>query len=129
MRRIIAVLNEPRTIHEYVAYAQFVTERVAADPIFASLSPQIAVLRPDVAALGAATVACLTRAKGKVSARQALALKVHSELTTLKVYVQEVADEHPGEQALILARAGMSVKNARGPSKAWFEAKQLSVSG
>src|SRR5580704_11205800 len=127
MKRIIAVLNEPRKIHDYLIYAQFVVERVAADPIFVTLLPQIAVLRADVAALRDATVAGLTREKGKVSARQALALRVHGELTTLKVYVQEIADEHPGEQASIIARAGMSVKNTRGPSKAWFEAKQLSV--
>ena len=44
MKRIIAVLNEPRTIHEYVVYAQFVVERVAADPTFVSPRPPIAVL-------------------------------------------------------------------------------------
>jgi hypothetical protein len=130
MKRIIAVLNEPRTIHEYVVYAQFVVERVAADPIFVSPRPPIAVLRADVAALRAATVAGLTRTAGTRAARLALAALVHGELTTLKCYVQEVADEHPREEApSIIARAGLSVKNARGPSKAWFEVKQLPLSG
>jgi hypothetical protein len=130
MKRIIAVLNEPRRIHEYVVYAQFVVERVAADPIFVSPRPPIAVLRADVAALRAATVAGLTGTAGAAAARRGRARKVHGDLTTLKCYVQEVADQHPREEApSIIARAGMSVKNARGPSKPWFEAKQLSVSG
>jgi len=38
------VLEEPRRIHEYVTYAQLVAERVAADPVFASPRPPIAVL-------------------------------------------------------------------------------------
>jgi hypothetical protein len=129
MKRVIAALAEPRTIHEYVAYARFLAESVAADPIFASPRPPIAVLLDDVAALGAATVAALSREAGKRSARQARALQVHNGLMTLARYVQQVADEHPGEEAVIIARAGMRVKNARGPSKPTFEAKQLPVSG
>ena len=38
------MLEEPRRIHEYVTYAQLVAERVAADPVFASPRPPIAVL-------------------------------------------------------------------------------------
>jgi hypothetical protein len=129
MKRVIAVLDEPRTIHDYVAHAQFVASRVAADPVFASPRPPIAALLADVAALQEATVAALSRAAGTRAARQALAAQVHGELMTLRCYVQEVADAHPGEQAAIIARAGMSVKDARGPSKPTFEAKQLPVSG
>ena len=129
MKRVIAVLEEPRRIHEYVIYAQFVAERVAADPVFASPRPPVAVLFADVAALGAATVTALTRTAGTKAARQELAARVHNELMTLRSYVQQVADAHPGEQASVIARAGMTVKNARGPSKPPFEAKQLPVSG
>ena len=60
MKRFIAVLNEPRTIHEYVVYAQFVVESVATDPIFVSPWPPIAVLLTDVGALRAATAASLS---------------------------------------------------------------------
>ena len=104
-------------------------ERVAADPIFASPNPPLAVLLADIAALGAATVDSLSKEAGKRSARQARAQQVHNGLMTLARYVQQVADEHPGQQAAIIARAGMSVKNARGPSKPPFEAKKLPVSG
>ncbi len=129
MKRVIAVLEEPRRIHEYVLYAQFVASQVAADPVFASPRPAIAVLFADVAALGAATVTALSRTAGTKAARQELAARVHNELMTLKSYVQQVADAHPGEEACIIARAGLRVKNARGPSKPTFEAKQLPVSG
>ena len=130
MKRIIAALNEPRTIHEYVTYAQFVTECVAADPVFASPRPPIAVLLADVAALRAATAASLSRTAGTRPARRALAGRIHGDLTTLKHYVQEVADSHPREEAAsVITRAGLSVKNARGPSKPPFEVKQLPLSG
>jgi hypothetical protein len=129
MKRVIAVLDEPRRIHDYVAYAQLVAASVAADPVFASPSPPIAVVLADVAALGEATVTALARTAGTRAARQALAVRVHSDLMALRCYVQGIADAHPGEQACIIARAGMSVKNARGPSKPPFEAKQLPVSG
>jgi hypothetical protein len=69
MKRIIAVLDEPRRIHEYVTYAQFVASSVAADPVFVSPRPAIAVLLADVAALGAATVASLSRTAGTKAAR------------------------------------------------------------
>jgi hypothetical protein len=106
-------------MHDYVACANFVASSVAADPIFASPRPPIAVLRATVAALGAV----------KKSARQALAVQVQRGLMTLKCYVQQVADDHPGEEAVIIVRAGMSVKHARGPSKPAFEAENLPVSG
>ena len=129
MKRIIAILDEPRRIHELVTYAQFVASSVAADPAFPSPRPPIAVLLADVAALGAATVDSLSRSAGTRATRQALAVRVHNELVRLRCYVQEVADAHPGQQAEIIARAGMRVKNTRGPSKPPFEAKQLPVSG
>jgi hypothetical protein len=88
MKRLIAVLEEPRRIHEYVIYAQFVASQVAADPVFASPRPPIAVLFADVAALGAATVSALSRTVGTKAARQELAVRVHNELMTLKCYVQ-----------------------------------------
>jgi hypothetical protein len=129
MKRIIAALAEPRRIHEYLTYARFVAESVAADPLFASPRPPIDVVLADIAALGAATVESLSRAAGARAARQEIALRVHSELMSLRSYVQQVADEHPGEEATVIARAGMNVKNARGPSKPPFEAKRLEVSG
>ncbi len=60
-KRHIEVLDEPRRIHDYVTYAQFVAERVAADPVFASPRPPIAVLFADIAALAAATVTALSK--------------------------------------------------------------------
>ena len=61
---------------------------VAADPVFASPRPPIAVLFADVAALGAATVTALSRTAGAKAARQELAVRVHNELMTLDCYVQ-----------------------------------------
>jgi hypothetical protein len=129
MKRVIASLAEPRRIHEYVTYAKVVAESVAADPIFASPRPPIADVLAHVEALGEATVDSVWKEAGKKSARQAVAYQVHSDLMTLRGYVQQVADEHPGEEAVIIARAGMRVKNTRGPSKPGFEAKLLPVSG
>jgi hypothetical protein len=129
MKRVLAALNEPRTIHEYVTYARFIVERVAADAIFAAPRPPSAELLADVAALEQATVASLSRTVGTKATRLGKKARVHQGLMTLRCYVQQVADASPGEQAAIIHRAGMSVKNARGPSKAGFEAKQGPVSG
>jgi hypothetical protein len=129
MKRVLAALNEPRTIHAYVIYARFIAERVAADPIFVAPRPPSADLLADVAALDQDTVACLTRAVGTRAKRLEQRARVHQGLMTLRDYVQEVADGSPGEQASVIARAGMSVKNARGPSKAGFEAKPGPVPG
>jgi hypothetical protein len=129
MRRVIAALNEPRTIHAYVTYARFIAERVAADAIFAAPRPPSADLLADIAGLEQATVASLSRSVGTKAKRLERKARVHQGLMTLRCYVQEVADGSPGQQASVIARAGMSVKNARGPSKAGFEAKQGPVSG
>jgi hypothetical protein len=129
MKRVLAVLNEPRTIYAYVTYARFIAETVAADVIFVAPRPPSADLLADIAALQQATVASLSRTFGTKAKRMQLTARVHQGLMTLRCYVQEVADASPGEQAAVIARAGMSVKNARGPSKAGFAAKQGPVSG
>jgi hypothetical protein len=54
---------------------------------------------------------------------------VHSALHSLKSYVQTVADANGLDAAAIVERAGMSVKNAKGPPKLPLEVAEGPVSG
>jgi hypothetical protein len=67
---------------------------------------------------------------GTASARDEKLLAVHSDLGTLKSYVQRIADGRPAAStAEIIESAGMSVKKSSGHGKSDFEAKPGPVSG
>ena len=87
---------------------------------------RFAELETDVAALEAALVSAATRQVGRAAARRACEAKVLSGLKQLQSYVQSIANSNPSrdEAAAIAKGAGMSVKNAAGPSKATFVVKQ-----
>jgi hypothetical protein len=91
MKRVIAALNEPRTIHEYVTYARFSVEHVAADAIFAAPRPPSADLLAGIAALEPPTRASLSRTVGTKAKRLEQRARVHQGLTTLRCHLQEVA--------------------------------------
>jgi hypothetical protein len=117
-------LNPPRRMHDFLVYAKVVAARLAEDPLFDPPPPSLAEFETDVAALEAATVAAATREVGLPAARRAREIKVMDGFKLLQGYVQSIAvSKPPAEAAAIIERAGMSVKNVAGPSKATFVVK------
>jgi hypothetical protein len=129
MSKILVALNTSRRNSDCIAYAKFIAQSLAADPVFASPPIPLVVFEADIAALEEAEVRVLTRAMGMVPVRDEKLLAVHSDLGTLKSYVQRVADDHPDSAAAIIESAGMSVKQSSGHGKPDFEVKPGPVSG
>jgi hypothetical protein len=129
MKRVIAALNMPRRIHDYIYQAEFIANCVASDPMYAAASPPLSVVEAHLATLRQAAQNVYTRALGSVEARQAALVTVQRDLDALRAFVQALAEQSPDGGAAIIANAGMSVKNATGPVKSGFVVKQGSVSG
>ena len=129
MSRILVALNPSRRIADFIFYATSIADQLAKDPRFASPPRPLATVRAHIEALREAEVTTRTRRVGTVAERDARLALVRSDLMTLRAYVQNVADENPVAAAEIVAKAGMSVKNARGPAKGGFVVKQGAVSG
>jgi hypothetical protein len=129
MARIIAALNTPRRIHDFLAYARAVAASLGRDPIFVSPRPSLASFEAAVRDLEAADVAATLGGPAAKAERRAKQAAVHYALHALKNYVQTVADANGLDARAIIERAGMSVKNAKGPSKLPFDVAQGPVSG
>jgi hypothetical protein len=129
MRRVIAALNEPRRIPEYIVYARAIANALANEPRIASPTPSLAVFEADVTALEAAEARALLRGTGRVATRNACWAKVRWELKSLRSYVQSVADSSPDDAAAVILRCGMSVKNVAGPAKEPWVVKPGPVPG
>ena len=60
----------------------------------------------------------LTRRVGAAAERKARQGDVHTTLQVLQAYVQSLADTRTSDEAaMVAARAGMDVKDARGPGR------------
>ena len=129
MKRLIAVFNRPRRMHDFVAFARSVVDAVASEPLFTAPRPPLPVVREHVEALHAGCVAAYSQGYRTAAARRELRSAVMSDLYALKDYVQEVADQDPEHAAIIIVRAGFGVKNTRGPTKARLKATRGVVSG
>jgi hypothetical protein len=129
MKRVIAALNMPRRIHDFIYQAEFIANCLASDPVYADSTPPLAVFEADVAALRQAAQNVYTRALGSVEARQAALVTVQMDLNALCKFVQHLAEASPDAGLAIIANAGMSVKNATGPLKSGFVVKPGRVSG
>jgi hypothetical protein len=130
MSRVIVALNPSRRIEDWIVFARFVEGCLGRNPVFVSPVPSLAVFGAHIAELEAAQAATYTGAYGARATRDAKLCVVRQELTSLQTYVQILANEHPGEvAAAIVQSAGMSRKNAAGPSKPDFEVKPGKVSG
>jgi hypothetical protein len=129
MTRVIATLDKSRRIGNRITYAKFVAQCFASDPTFSAPPLPLAVFEADIAALEAAQATSLTRALGTAVARDAALDKVRGDLALLRTYVQTLADRSEGLAAVLVAAAGMNVKNVKGPSKPLFVVKPGRVSG
>ena len=129
MKRVIAALNMPRRIHDFIFQAEFIANCLANDPIYAESTPPLATFEAHVALLHQAAQNVYTRALGSVEARTAALVTVQTDLHALCAFVQRLAEASPDAGPAIVENAGMSVKNATGPVKSGFVVKQGKVSG
>ena len=130
MRRTRAALNPPRRVHDFLAFAKVVAACMSEDPLFSAPASVLATLAANLVALEAALMAVLTRRVGAATERKARQRDVLSSLQYLQAYVQSLADSGPpNEVAMVFERAGMAVKNARGPKRAALAVKPGRVSG
>jgi hypothetical protein len=118
MKRTLSALNLPRRVTDVLVYAKFVLARMTEDPLFDPPSALLAALQADVTAFEAAVIAVVSRRMGAGAERKQCQSKVLHDLQQLQTYVQSLAQGlSPHEAAAVIARAGMNVKDARGPSK------------
>jgi hypothetical protein len=129
MRRLIVRKPRSRRTADKVVYAKLVAQSLTNNPYFPGPIPALANLAAHIATAEAAQVAALTRQVGTAAALRAAVRAVEDDLDGLHVYVQSVANLHPTDGPAIIASAGMSEKDARGPSPADFAVKQGRISG
>ncbi len=129
MRRLIVRGPKSRRIADKIAHAKLVAQSLEDNPYFPDPIPAHADLVVHLAAAEAAQVAALTRTTGTAAALTAALSAVDGDLKSLYVLVEIVANQHPTDGAAIIESAGMSRKNARGPSPAELTVKQSRISG
>jgi hypothetical protein len=125
--RTIAALNLPRRIPDTITYARSVAAALTDNPAFPSPTPPLVTFQADLDALETAHVQTLT--VGTASERDAKLAAVERHLFALRAYVQTVADVSPGQAAVVIVSAGMSVKRSSGHAKGDFVAKPARTSG
>ena len=125
------IVRKPRSrrIADRIAYAKLVAESLKDNPYFPDPIPALARLVVHIAAADVARVAALTREAGTAATLAAAVRAVEGDLESLHVHVQSIARMDATSGPAIVASAGMSLKDARGPSKADFAVKQGRTSG
>jgi hypothetical protein len=129
MRPLIIRKPRSRRIADRIAYAKLVAESLKGNPYFPKPIPALAKLVAHIAAADVAHVAALTREAGTAATLAAAVRAVEGDLESLHVHVQGVASLDATNGPAIVASAGMSLKDARGPSPADFTVKQGRNSG
>jgi hypothetical protein len=130
MKRTLVALNPPRRVADFLFFAKTVAACLSEDPLFSPPASQLATLVAGVAALEATLVAVLMRKLGAAAARKARQSDVLAALHVMRTYVQTLASTMPADEAAMVAvRAGMAVKDAKGPKRPALMVKAGRVSG
>jgi hypothetical protein len=124
MTRTLIALNIPRRVTDILVYAKVVVARMTEDPLFNPPPSLLSTLEADIAAFEAAVISVASRRKGAAALRKDCQSKVLRDLQQMQTYVQSIAQPlSPNEAAAVVERAGMNVKDARGPSKPLLRVK------
>jgi hypothetical protein len=130
MNRIHVILKPPRRVHDLCLFAKMIATRLSEDPLFSPPPALLAALEASVAAFEASLVASGSRTGGTAAQRWWRQRDVMSALESLRAYVQTLTNAQPLHEAeMVPARAGMSVKDAKGPKRGVLTVKQGRVSG
>ena len=117
VRRIIAALNFPVKITDFVTYAKAIYKAMFNNPSFTASIAKLTALNTDITTLDAAETACKTRPPtGSVTSWNAALEVVKSDLRSLRGDMQGVADANPAKAEATINSAAMNVKkfNPRG---------------
>jgi len=127
--RILVALNFPKNPSEVPAYARHIASCMTGNAYFPSPIVPIATLLGHTVELEAAEAVRASGLRGAAAERNAKCETVHNDVKQLRTQVETVANQHGVDGAAVVASAGMSVKNAAGPSKSDFAVKQGKTSG
>jgi hypothetical protein len=129
MRRLIVRGPRSRRIADKMVYAKLVAMSMRDNDYFPDPIPALDDLDAHIVVAEAAQVAALTGTVGKAAVFRAALSAVLGDLGRLQIIVQHAANAHPTDGHAIIATAGMSEKDARGPGRADFAVRQGKVSG
>jgi len=130
MNRLHVILAAPRRVHDFCVFAKGIAQCLSQDPLFSPPPSLLTALESSVLALEATLVAAHARTAGTAAVRKARQKDVLVALQSLQAYVQSLTDAHPlHEAAMVPKRAGMGVKDAKGPRRGSLTVKQGLVSG
>jgi len=132
MRRPIAVLHvtdKQERSGATLVFAKSVLSAMTGNAWLPSPPVPLPTFEAHISALDSAESAVLLRTKGNAQERDAKLRAVLSDLETLRVYVQRVADGHTADAPAIIEGAGMRVKRVGHHDKPLLEVRQGPVSG
>jgi hypothetical protein len=130
VRHIIAVLDFPKDIDDFIIYARGIWSSMSTNPLFAGLALKIAALLAAIDKLDTAHVGTKATPPTHTTAqRDSELVKVQTALRGLKLDVQVLADADPDNAQVIIEAAGMKVKRFGAINKANFTVKDGAVSG
>ncbi|MBK5284089.1 MAG: hypothetical protein JJE25_01690, partial [Bacteroidia bacterium] len=130
IRHIIAVLDFPGDIDDFITYARGIHASMATNPLFAGLAAKIAALLIDIDKLDTSHTGTKTTPPTFTTAqRDTDLLKVQNKLRGLKLDVQGLADADTNNAEVIITAAGMKVKKFGAINKQDLTAKDGTVSG
>jgi len=130
IKRVIAVLDFPKDIDDFITYAKGIHDSMLANALFAALLPKLNTLKGDTLALDTKETGLKTKPPTTTKAqRDAALLVVQNDLRTLKGEVQTLADADPANAENIITAAGMKVKKQGAINKQDFTVKDGEISG
>jgi hypothetical protein len=129
-RRLIAVLDFPTDIDDFITYANGIYGSMTGSAFFAALAAKLATLLTNIGNLTTAHNGTKTNPPTFTTAdRDGRLLIVQNNLRSLRMDVQEIADATPADAEEIITAAGMKVKRQGTINKQDFVVKDGSVSG
>jgi hypothetical protein len=129
-RRIIAVLDFPTDIDDFITYARGIHQSMSTNPLFAGLAAKIATLLLNINKLETFHTGTKATPPTHTAAQRDTELtKVKNNLRDLRMDVQALADADTANAEVIIEAAGMKVKRFSPINKQDLAAKDGTVSG
>lgn len=129
-RRLIAVLDFPTDIDDFITYANGIHGSMTGSAFFAAFAAKLATLLTNIGNLTTAHNGTKTNPPTfTVADRNGRLLIVQDGLRSLRMDVQATADATPADAEEIITAAGMKVKRQGAINKQDFEVRDGKVSG
>jgi hypothetical protein len=109
-KHILAVLNFPTRNANKIRKAENILMSMTGNSNFTTPVPALATVQIHVDTLNKSQAAALSRGMGAVAQRDVDLEVVHTDLKSLRLYVQAIADASPDKAIEIIESAGFSAK-------------------